>query len=128
MILLLAPLAAVPREQPLRTGVQEVLHNLTWPDSQSIWQAINAARPGGLGSASQYDVAGPAPESIVDAMQLAAHRDLVAAQYAKGFAHVFDYVVPWLCEEQKRCGSLLDAIVRTHLRLMTEFPDTLITR
>jgi triphosphoribosyl-dephospho-CoA synthase len=128
MVLLLAPLAAVPRETPLRAGVDAVLQRLTADDAAAIWQAISAARPGGLGRAKEHDVAGPPPGSIVDAMRLAADRDLVAAQYANGFAHVFDHVVPHLCEERQRTGSLLNAIVRTHVRLLARFPDSLIAR
>ena len=128
MILLLAPLAAVPLEQSIREGVQAVLQRLKPDDATSIWQAISTARPGGLGRAEQHDVAGPPPESILEAMQLAADRDLVAAQYANGFAHVLDYVVPWLCEERQRLTSLMDAIVRTQVRLIAQFPDTLIAR
>ena len=128
MVLLLAPLAAVPREKPLREGVQAVLQRLTPSDAAAIWQAINAAKPGGLGRAEQHDVAGPPPESILDAMRLAADRDLVAAQYANGFEHVLSYVVPWLCEERQRIGSLMDAIVRTHVRMIAQFLDTLIVR
>jgi triphosphoribosyl-dephospho-CoA synthase len=128
MILLLAPLAAVPREQPLRQGVEQALTRLTAADSAAIWQAIGAAQPGGLGRVDRHDVAGPAPESILAAMRLAADRDLVAAQYANGFAHVFDYVVPSLSEQYKRRKSLSQAIVHTHVQLMAEFPDTLIVR
>lgn len=128
MILLLGPLAAVPREQSLRQGVQDVLQSLKPHDAAAIWQAINTAKPGGLGRTDQHDIAGPPPESILAAMRLAADRDLVAAQYANGFAHVFDHVVPWLCEERQRNGSLMDAIVRTHVRLLAQFPDTLIAR
>lgn len=128
MILLLGPLAAVPREQPLREGVQRVLQGLDAEDAKFIWQAISAAKPGGLGQSAQHDVAGPPPESITEAMQLAADRDLVAAQYAHDFRHVFDYVAPWIQAEREDGGSLLDAIVRVHVRLMAEFPDTLIAR
>jgi triphosphoribosyl-dephospho-CoA synthase len=128
MILLLAPLAAVPREQPLRGGVTAVLQRMNATDAATIWQAINEARPGGLGRSDQHDIAGPPPANIVDAMRLAADRDLVAAQYANGFAHIFDCVVPWLCEERQRNGSLMDAIVRTHVRMLAQFPDSLIAR
>lgn len=128
MILLLAPLAAVPRDRPLRAGVANVLSALDATDARHIWQAIAEAKPGGLGRAEQHDVAGPPPDSIVAAMRLAADRDQVAAQYANDFAHVFDYATPWLCEERKNCPSLLEAIVRTQLRLLAEFPDTLIAR
>lgn len=128
MVLLLAPLAAVPVEQALREGVRTRLQQLNGDDASAIWQAIQVAKPGGLGRAEQHDVAGPPPGSILDAMRLAADRDLVAAQYANGFAHVFDYVVPWLCEERQRVGSLMDAIVRIQVRMLAQFPDTLIAR
>jgi triphosphoribosyl-dephospho-CoA synthase len=61
-------------------------------------------------------------------MRLAADRDLVAAQYGNGFLHVFDHVVPWLCEERQGNSSLMDAIVRTHVRMLAQFPDSLIAR
>jgi triphosphoribosyl-dephospho-CoA synthase len=128
MVLLLAPLAAVPPHQPLREGIHTVLQRLTAEDAAAIWKAIHAANPGGLGRADQHDITGPPPDDIVAAMRLAADRDLVAAQYANGFAHVFDDVVPWLCEEQHRRGSLMDSIVRTHIRMLAQFPDTLIAR
>lgn len=128
MILLLGPLAAVPRDQPLREGVQTILRTLNASDSVAIWQAINAAKPGGMRRADRHDIAGPAPQYIIEAMRLAADRDLVAAQYANGFAEVFDCVVPWLCEARRQSPSLLDAIVRTHVRLIATLGDTLIAR
>src|SRR5690349_4812298 len=41
MILLLAPLAAVPRDQRLQAGVRQVLADLTVTDSMHLWQGIN---------------------------------------------------------------------------------------
>jgi triphosphoribosyl-dephospho-CoA synthase len=128
MILLLGPLAAVPREQSLRVGVDQVLKNLDQRDAEAIWQAISHAKPGGMGQVDKHDVSGPPPPSILEAMQLAADRDRIAAQYVNGFADVFDRVVPWLLESKARCGSLIDAIVHTHVRLLAELPDTLIAR
>jgi triphosphoribosyl-dephospho-CoA synthase len=128
MILLLGPLAAVPREQTLRPGVAEVLNQLDRRDTEAIWQAINHAQPGGMGAAPQHDLAGPPPGRIVEAMQLAADRDLIAAQYANGYHHVFEFVAPWLLESHGQFKSLLTAIVHTHVRLLAEFPDTLIAR
>jgi triphosphoribosyl-dephospho-CoA synthase len=126
--LLLGPLAAVPREVPLREGVVGVLERLDSRDAAAIWQAIATAQPGGMGQTPQQDLAGPPPQSIVAAMQLSADRDMIAAQYASGYRHVFEFVVPWLLESRERCSSLTEAIVHTHLRLMSQFPDTLIAR
>src|SRR5687768_2682504 len=43
IVLLLAPLAAVPREQPLNEGVQGVLESLTVADAREAYAAIRLA-------------------------------------------------------------------------------------
>src|SRR5687767_13304338 len=48
-VLLLAPLAAVPRDKPLREGLTEVLDRLDIEDADAAYRAIRLARPGGLG-------------------------------------------------------------------------------
>lgn len=128
MILLLAPLAAVDRSEDLREGVAQVLENLTAEDTAHIWKAINEAHPGGMGQVNEMDLAGSAPLSIVEAMRSAADRDRVAAQYASGFADVFDRIVPWMLGSIGEGWNLTAAIVRTHVRMMSELPDTLIAR
>jgi triphosphoribosyl-dephospho-CoA synthase len=60
-------------------------------------------------------------------MQLAAARDLVARQYCESFRHVFQ-TADWLGQLCRSGLPLIDAIVRTHVRLMAEIPDTLIAR
>ena len=61
-------------------------------------------------------------------MRLAADRDMVARQYAEDFRDVFQVVVPWLQVAMGEEENLSRAIVRTHLQLMAEFPDSLIAR
>jgi triphosphoribosyl-dephospho-CoA synthase len=53
---------------------------------------------------------------------------MVARQYARGFADVFDSVVPWLVRALAEGLSLSQAIVRVHLEVMSHFPDSLIAR
>lgn len=127
-VLLLAPLAKVPRESPLRAGVAEVLHRLAPQDAALVYEAIRLAHPGGLGRVAQHDVADPPPVSLIAAMQLAAGRDLVARQYAEDFAQVFDCVVPWLRESVDVGMPVPEAVVHVHVRLMAAFPDSLIAR
>jgi triphosphoribosyl-dephospho-CoA synthase len=127
-ILLLAPLAMVPRSTPLKAGVQKVLGNLSPQDAQQVYQAIRLAEPGGLGKVDEADVAGEPPESLIYAMRLAADRDLVARQYVNGFEQILDEVVPWLAEGMGQRWPLAETIVRTHLQLMSRYPDSLIAR
>src|SRR5947209_1116957 len=72
IVLLLAPLTAVPRDRDLRTGVAMVLSGLTVADSRSAYAAIRLANPGGLGRANVQDVADEPTVSFREAMALAA--------------------------------------------------------
>lgn len=127
-VLLIAPLANVPRDQHLETGVAGVLAGLGPDDARQVYEAIRLAQPGGLGTAGEHDVAGRPPLDLLEAMRAAADRDLVARQYAEGFVHVLGHVVPWLREGVERGWRLPDAIVHVQMRLMAEYPDSLIAR
>jgi triphosphoribosyl-dephospho-CoA synthase len=126
-VLLIAPLAKVPRATPLETGVAKVLSQLTPQDARDVYQAIVRAAPGGLGKAETNDVSGEPPANLVAAMRQAADRDMVARQYASSFHDLLSVVVPQLTE-LVRAVPLPDAIVRLHLQLMNQFPDSLIAR
>ena len=128
MILLLAPLAAVPEGIDLREGVQDVLGCLTAYDARLVYQAIRLAAPGGLGKVEAHDVATEPSVSLVEAMALAADRDLVARQYATGYAEVFEIAVPALELAIHETRPVETAIVKAHLQLMAQLPDTLIAR
>jgi triphosphoribosyl-dephospho-CoA synthase len=127
IVLLLAPLAAVPDGEELHGGVRRVLAALDVDDSRHVYEAIRLAVPGGLGDAPQQDVRAEPTLPLRDAMALAAGRDLVARQYAADFAEVFEGA-PTLRRALEETGSLEAAIVRTHLHLMANHPDTLIRR
>jgi triphosphoribosyl-dephospho-CoA synthase len=127
IVLLLAPLAAVPRSVSLgMEAVQSILGELGPADARDVYRAIQLARPGGIGQDKLYDVHGVAPANLLDAMQRAADRDLIAKQYVTAFREVFVQVVPWLTE--LTAGSLADRIIHAHVRLMAEHPDSLIAR
>ncbi len=129
MLLLLAPLAAVARELPLSAGIVDVLRSLTPRDTRQVYAAIRLAQPGGLGHLDEADVhdAQPPEISLVEAMGMAAHRDLVAQQYVNGFKQVFA-----TSEQIERCHKgglpLGEAIVHGYLQLLAKLPDSLIAR
>jgi triphosphoribosyl-dephospho-CoA synthase len=127
MILLLAPLATATKYGALPVGARQVLNGLNADDARLVYEAIRLAMPGGLGTVKEADVSGDAPASLIEAMRLAADRDLVARQYADGFRDVFDDVVPAIRESLERF-PLPDAIVHAYLVVMARHPDTLIAR
>lgn len=127
-VLLLAPLAAVPRHVSIRQGIERVLSSLDAADARDVYEAIRLSMAGGLGKVAEADVHGPAPDNLLAAMRMAENRDTVARQYTHGFANVLELVIPWLAEGLSRDWPLEDAIVHTHVRLMAAVPDSLISR
>lgn len=127
-VLLLAPLACVPRELPLESGVSDVLGSLAADDARKVYKAIRLAKPGGLGEVNEMDVAADAPSDLLAAMRSAAERDMVARQYAEDFEHVLRFVAPSLCRGTRAGWSLTETIIHTQLQLLARFPDSLIAR
>jgi triphosphoribosyl-dephospho-CoA synthase len=128
MILLFAPLAAVPDDVPLAEGVLAVIRATTREDARLVYEAIRLARPGGLGEAPTQDVANEPTVTLYEAMCLAAERDLVARQYANGYTDVFRTGLPALGEALQAGRPLESAIALAHLAVMASHPDTLIAR
>jgi triphosphoribosyl-dephospho-CoA synthase len=128
MLLLMAPLASVPAELSLGDGIGSVLNALSVKDAEAVYAAIRLAQPGGLGRVEQADVNEVEPHQItlVQAMCLAAERDLVARQYVNQFAEVF-----WTADRiahASRGLPLSEAIVHGYLELLAKHPDSLIGR
>jgi triphosphoribosyl-dephospho-CoA synthase len=127
--LLIAPLAAVPREQSLRAGIGAVLDRLTVEDAAAVYRAIRLAGPGGLGEASEQDVSVEPTLTLRMVMQLAADRDRVARQYAFGFDDVLDFAGAELQSWWSRVnGDWERSVIGLHLSLLAAFPDSLIAR
>ena len=59
---------------------------------------------------------------------MAAHRDAVAAEYARDFAVTLRVALPALRRAARRGLSTLDAVVQAHLEVLGHQPDTLIAR
>jgi triphosphoribosyl-dephospho-CoA synthase len=144
IVLLLAPLVAswelsfqyagpeadeLPRTIPtFRDAVRKTLDGLTIDDTRRVYNAIRIANPGGLGSAPEQDVRNEPTVTLLEAMKLAADRDMIARQYANGFADVFDFGVPAFLAGFERFGCVEAAIIDSQLRWLAEYPDSLIAR
>lgn len=128
VVLLLAPLAAVPDGTDLRTGVNRLLDGLDVEDARLVYEAIRLAAPGGLGRSAEQDVREEPTLPLRQVMALAADRDLIARQYANGFREVFEQGAPAVLQGIEDTGSLEGAIILTQLRLLADNPDTLIAR
>lgn len=131
ILLLCAPIASAAEmklETSLRDRLRAVLSALDAGDAAAVYAAIRRARPGGLGAAPEQDVAMPPTIGLLEAMQLAAHRDRIALNYTTGFADIFEFGLP----ELTRARTLTDdpdmALTTLHMAYLAQFPDSHIVR
>ncbi len=131
-ILLLVPLAQLdPFAHWTRTTAQERLQELlqrtTTEDAAAIYASIRLVQPGGLGSSASRDIHGLPPESILEAMQIAAEWDDVAWQYVHRYEHVF--ALAGRIDAACHTGwSLSDAVRKTQTEFLATRPDSLVVR
>jgi triphosphoribosyl-dephospho-CoA synthase len=129
-LLLLAPLAAVPRETSLEAGIGKVLDCLTPDDTRAVYEAIRIANAGGLGHEEVADVFAEPPPTLTlsEAMRLAAGRDLVAKQYTNNFHDVFVGIARLIEFGLTVNATLEGAIILAYLNQLAASPDSLIQR
>lgn len=129
-LLLIAPMAVVPRETSVADGIGKVLAELTPDDTRNVYEAIRLASAGGLGHQAKADVndAPPRDLTLTDAMRLAADRDTVAKQYVNGFDDVLVGSAGMMEFGLALGPSLENVIIQTYMYLLSTVPDTLIQR
>jgi triphosphoribosyl-dephospho-CoA synthase len=131
IVLLLAPLARAALRQerrPLRARLRDVLRDLDVRDARDAYAAIRLARPGGLGRVPRQDVGRAPTATLLECMRLGADRDLVAREYATGFAATFTAGVPAIRRRRASGTPVPDAIAGAYLALLAAAPDTLVVR
>lgn len=134
IILLCAPLihAVLTLTQGnLQQRLQQVLQQTTISDAQYTFNAIALAKPAGLGDVAQHDVHKQVDCTLLQAMQAAADRDLIAMQFTNGFEVVFDIGLPILKEaDVENSAGMNQAWLTTklYLTLLSTFSDSHIAR
>jgi triphosphoribosyl-dephospho-CoA synthase len=113
---------------PLLDHREGRLPETTVEDASQLYHAIRLASPGGIGKAEAQDVYAEPTCTLLEAMVLAEHRDMVARQYANGFTDVLGFGLPAFLQAVERFGSIEAAIVECQLQWLAEFPDSLIAR
>ncbi len=115
-----------------RSAVQSLIAAAPVEQTRWLYRAIAAAQPGGMGQVPEADVAAvdslTATDTVAHVMNLAADRDLIAAEYTTGFHVTFSETVPTLGEFVSRGYGVQWAIIGTYIRLLARRPDTLIAR
>lgn len=133
IILLCAPLAAAAERckenASFAESVQKTLATLDHADAASVYRAIAAANPAGLGTdkAGDVRVGPPADWTLLDAMRAAAARDQIAQEYATGFATVLANARTF-AEGVASGVAPENVLALLFLRRLAERPDTHIVR
>ena len=129
IVLLLAPLARAARSpRPLRDALHDVLGATTVEDAREAYAAIRLARPGGLGTAPEQDIAAEPTVTLMEAMRLGVERDNIAMEYTTDFGETFEIGYPAVVAARARGVSWQDTTVETYLAILGSLPDSLIAR
>ena len=131
IILLLAPLASAALKagpNDLRARLSSVLSALDIDDAERCLRAIQLARPAGLGTVAEQDVARPPSLNLRAVMHLAEHRDRIARQYVNDYDDIFRIGVPALAHFRTRWRSLAWACSACYLSFLGAFNDSHVVR
>ena len=143
-VILLVPIAVAAGMTPieenfdlarLRENLRLAVEATTVKDALHLYEAIDLAKPSGLGGAPDLDVTDPLSKkrileeniSLHEVFKIAAAYDAICAEWVNNYPITFDLAYPHLLEQLKR-GDLNTAIVHTFLKVLSERPDTFIAR
>jgi triphosphoribosyl-dephospho-CoA synthase len=133
ILMLCAPLIQAMLDERLPPGslrdrLRSVLVQTDAKELDWLFRAIRLAAPAGLGQADQHDVSQTPTAQLIEVMAYAQERDLIARQYANGFADLFDFALHRLHTYKARWQSGEWAITGLFLSLLARFPDSHIQR
>ena len=133
MLLLFTPIivaaeSGFENETELRKQIKTVLSSLTEKDTVDVYEAIRLANPGGLGEVKSHDVRQAPDCSLLEAMDIASTRDLVAMQYKNNFEQIFEDGLSNIKYFVKRWNSVEWATVSCYLIFLSSLRDSHIER
>ncbi len=131
ILMLCAPLVQALFDDAAGTLRERLLRVLAKADTQDtawLFHAIQLAAPAGLGHTDRHDVF-QAPEApLLEVMSHASERDLIARQFATGYADLFEYALPRLTHFDRKWRSREWAISGLYLGLLARHTDTHVER
>lgn len=112
----------------LQNDLKFTLQHMSRVDAEYVYRGISLAKPGGLGRVAKHDVNFIPDINLLEAMEAAADRDLIARQYVTGYEDVYKVGLSCLGEFEKRWNSVEWATVACYLSFMASYPDSHIRR
>jgi triphosphoribosyl-dephospho-CoA synthase len=119
----------------LRANLRLTVESTTAEDAVRLYEAINVAKPSGLGGAPDLDVTDNASKarlfeddiSLFEVFKIAAGYDDICSEWVRNYPITFDLAYPYLKARLER-GHLNRAVIHTFLKILSEHPDTFIAR
>jgi triphosphoribosyl-dephospho-CoA synthase len=122
--------------QKLREKVKLAVEATTPMDAVHLYEAVDIAKPSGLGKAPDLDVTDPASRqrllrdnvSLYQVFKIAAPYDNICSEWVYNYPITFTEAYPYLMEQLAAKGDLNMAIVHTFLKILSLHADTFIAR
>ncbi|MCW3998184.1 MAG: triphosphoribosyl-dephospho-CoA synthase [Candidatus Bathyarchaeota archaeon] len=119
----------------LRLNLKKIVESTTSEDAIYLYETINDVKPGGLNRAPDLDLNSPDSKkrlireniSLYEVFKIAADYDSICFEWVNNYPITLDVAYPFL-KEQMQTRDLNTSIVHTYLRLLSAYPDTLISR
>jgi len=124
------------RAQEIRKSLRRVVRSTNKADAVNVYRAISRASPGGMGKVPELDVNDKDSLtrirrhniSLLDIFRISSRYDTISSEWVRGFPVTFDIGLPFLLRELHATGDINTAVVDTYLRILSQVPDTLVTR
>ena len=121
--------------EDIRQNVKLLMGNTSVDDACDLYDAINIADAGGMGDQDEYDVASDNAkaelrennQTMYDVLKISAPWDMLAREMTSDMPAVFEIGYP-IYHELKESKSKNEACVLTFLTILSQVPDTLISR
>jgi triphosphoribosyl-dephospho-CoA synthase len=119
----------------LRENLRLAVESTTPKDAVHLYEAIDIAKPSGLGEAPDLDVSNPASKSrilqdkvsLYEVFKLAAGYDDICSEWVNNYPITFNLAYPYIMEQLKS-RDLNTSIIHTFLNILSKHPDTFIAR
>jgi triphosphoribosyl-dephospho-CoA synthase len=143
-IILLSPMAVaagmLTKEKfspsQLRKKIKVIVESSTPLDAVNVYDAIQIVKPSGLGKAPKLDVTDPASKqkildeqvTLFEVFEIASAYDSIASEWVNNYPITFDLGHPYFAQQLKEKANVNTATVHTFLKILSEVPDTFISR
>jgi triphosphoribosyl-dephospho-CoA synthase len=119
----------------LRLNLKKIVEATTSTDAIFLYETINNVKPGGLNNAPDLDFTSPESKkrllkddiSLYEVFKIASEYDSICFEWVNNYPITIDLAYPYLME-QLQTRDLNKAIVHTFLKVLSSYPDTLISR